>query len=196
MGEEEGESRKSPRVNVLRSVKDLIPDVERLLKNKRKECDLVERILWDLYQIEGALEKEPGKGAGTGTGVKCGPAPVAHDMRVVKDAGGRAVLRIDHDKQVPLPRTLAELAAILVCDAGESPDGLVAWKSFDEVGALMQQRLGRKFEHHTLSQLLWRLRKLLGPVCPNGQMLAESRPEKGMRLRVKRGVEGEARRLA
>jgi hypothetical protein len=63
---------------------------------------------------------------------------------------------------------------------------LVAWKGFDRIAELLEKRLGRKFDHHAVSQLVWRLRESL-KVIDGGWRLIESLPALGARLRLKRG---------
>ncbi|MGA2267807.1 MAG: hypothetical protein ABSH44_04980 [Bryobacteraceae bacterium] len=179
---------KKPRVNVTRSLRDVIRDVAWLEKRRRKDSETTERALWELYQIEKALESRRSR---TVTGClpmpRDLPLPTLQDFQIVGAENGPAVVTLDNAKQVTLPRTLAVLAAILASDEGGSPDDLVAWKSFERVGELLKKRLGRStFNHHALSQLLWRLRESLGNVAADGRRLVQSVPALGVRLRLQR----------
>ena len=53
------------------------------------------------------------------------------------------------------------------------------------MGEFLEKRLGRKFTHHALSQLLWRLRKSLEDVGL-AKGLIERAPVLGARLRITR----------
>jgi hypothetical protein len=103
----------------------------------------------------------------------------------LKAAGrGRTALAFDAGKAFLLTETLAELAAVLASSEGESDDEFVAWQSLECIGKRLEKRLPRRFDSHIVSNLLWRLRKVLRP----GQLdrLVETRADRGARLRLKR----------
>jgi hypothetical protein len=172
-----------------RSLEDVIEDAEQLEKETRKHLERAERLVNELYVFERAYaENNPAQAKrrrGPQTHAAAGPPPVAHDLGLARMEGGGAAVTIDGGKRIALPPTLAELIAILAADEGESPDELVAWKSFDRVCELLEKRLGRKYDHHAVSQLLWRLREALEAVNYD-RRLVESAPAVGARLRLKR----------
>lgn len=180
---------KYPRVNVKRSLADVIKDVERLEKNHKKGLAIFEKLLWELYAIERAaagrddqpVQRRPPRQAPA----PAGPLPAIQDCEPRGGKVGRTVVTFDSTKQVELPATLAELVRILISAEGESPDELVPWKSFDRIGALLEKRLGRTFNHHTVSQLLTRLRKKFVKAGVDVR-LVDSSTVLGARLRLKR----------
>ena len=185
----DGGSKKGPRLNVTRSLRDVIEEVERLWKNQRRDHARTEKVLWELYTIERAsAEKDgpvPPRRPLRRAAVLAGPAPVAQVCEPHGVKGGGVVVTFDSGKQVALPRALAELFRVLVSGEGPSPDELVAWNSFDRMGKLLEQRLGRPFNHHTVSQLLTRLRGKLEEADLDPR-LVESSAALGARLRLKR----------
>jgi len=178
-----------PDVNVTRSIKDAIKDVEQLAERRRKDVEKLEKVRWDLYQLEKAvLEREgpaPQRRRRRPAALPGRPAPTAEDLQMKAVENGRAVVTFDNAGQMTLPRTLKHLAAILASDEGESPDDLVAWKSYDRLGELLEKSLDRKFARHSLSQLLWRLREAL-TAAGFDRDLIEGDPARGARLRLKR----------
>jgi len=175
------------RINVTRSLRDVIKDLQRLERRQRRDHEKTERILWELYVIEGALAKpgdrRPSRPPRLADPSAQGPAPTVQDVKVRRLEGGGAEVILDAARRFKLTRTLAVLAAILAADDGPSSDELVAWKSFDRIASLLEKNLGRRFGHHTVSQLLWRLRVSFSPVS---RRLVDSAPSFGARLRLKR----------
>ena len=180
---------KYPRVNVKRSLADVIKDVERLEKNHKKGLAIFEKLLWELYAIERAaagrddqpVQRRPPRQAPA----PAGPLPAIQDCEPRGGKVGRTVVTFDSTKQVELPATLAELVRILISAEGESPDELVPWKSFDRIGGVLEKRLGRTFNHHAVSQLLTRLRKKFVKAGVDVR-LVDSSTVLGARLRLKR----------
>jgi hypothetical protein len=184
---------RGPRINVGRSLGDVIEEVERLAKDLRRGLARTEALLWELYTMERALAEKDGpapKRRASRLGAEPpGPAPTAHDCQYTVQEGGGGAVTFDNAKRVTLPPALAELIAILISSADESPDELVAWKSLDRVGELMQKRLGRAFSAHAISQLVWRLRGKLAEAGLDPR-LVESSTASGVRLRLKRRAAG------
>jgi len=173
---EDDSTRKSPRFNVPRSREDVIRDVRRINQ-------LSERVLDELCAVGRAeaplrRRRDPRPPAATG------PAPVAQNLCLVRTGKGGAVVSFDGGKPIALPPTVAELIAILASGGGQSEDEFLAWKSFDEMCERLEKKLGRKFDHHNVSQVLTRLRTELRKA--ELDRLIESSPPKGVRLRVKR----------
>ena len=169
--------------NVTQILKVIIRKMERV-------DEMTEEVRFGLFAVEKALQDRgpaPAPAPAKRAAPPEGPAPAVHDFRIEEASGGSVVATFDNAKQVTLTRTLAELAIILASDEGESPDELVAWKSFERVGELLLERLGRKFSRHAISQLLLRLRKSL-MVVDSSRRLVQSVPQVGARLRLKRGA--------
>jgi len=100
---------------------------------------------------------------------------------LVDASDGETAVVIDGGSSLKLPSALIELVAILKSEEGKSPDELVPWKSLDRICEFLHKKLGREFNHHTVSQLLLRLRGLL----TNDRWLIESSRKKGARFRLK-----------
>jgi hypothetical protein len=191
-------ARPVPRVNVTRSIQDAIEEMQRMLrqidhqeKNLKRFREKLEALRWELCMIERVLLAR-GEGAGTPPHRPSAsaprppiPKPVVQNCTLAGVAGGASEATLDNGAIVTLPTALAELLAILASEEGQSPDELVPWKSLDRMGELLGQRLGRKFDRHAVSQLLWRLR---GHFKSAGisEWLIESARELGARLRLKR----------
>ena len=189
-------ARPAPRVNVARSIQDAIEEMQRMLrqieqqeKNLRRFREKFEALRWELCVIERVLlardagappYRPPAPAPRTPN-----PKPVVQNCSLVGLAGGATEAMFDNGAKVTLPWALAELVAILSSEEGQSPDELVPWKSLDRIGELLGKRLGREFDRHAVSQLLWRLRGLFKSAGIN-QWLIESERKLGARLRLKR----------
>lgn len=175
-------TRNRARVNVTRSLGDVIRDVERIVERG-------ERVLEELYAIERAVSEKSYSLSRRRRGPKppapASPAPAVQNLHLEGMEKGCAVVSFDGGKRVALPPALTELIGILASDEGQSPDEFVAWKSFDRVGELLEKRLGRRFSHHNVSQLLSRLRAVFKGADLD-QRLVESSQALGARLRLKR----------
>lgn len=171
-----------------RSVSDVIKDVEQAEGALRKALEKVERALGELDAIEWVVNETGAAGLRPGPVPKArrqpGPLPSAQNFHLEVLDQGRAVISFGEGRRVPLTPALAALTAILVFGEGESPDGLVAWKSLDRIGQLLKAQFGRGFDHHAVLNLLSRLRKAFqrADVDP---LLVESAPPVGARLRLK-----------
>lgn len=175
-----GGGTKNPRINVPRSLSDVIKDVERIVEK-------AERALEELYTIEWALQQHKAVPVGPGPEppVPAGPAPVAHNCRLEVQEKGRATVTFAEGKQVSLPPALAVLTAILVSGEGGSPDELVAWKSLEGIGQLLEERLRRTYNRHAVLQLLSRLRAVFRDAGFDPRLIESAAPL-GARLRLKR----------
>ena len=185
-----------PRINVVRSLQDVIDDAAQLEKEARrweaeaqKHLERAERLVDELGAIKRALSQMNWTGIGTvpiiNSPVPFGPAPVAHALNASPAESGKIEITIDGGKRITLPPALAALLAALIADGGESPDSLVAYKSFDRLSASMEEKMDRKYDRHALSQLLWRLRELLGDKGID-RRLVQTSTEFGARFRLKR----------
>lgn len=165
-----------PRINRARSRDDVIRDIRRI-------NELSERVLDELCAISRA-EGPSQRRRSPRPAEPMGPVPAVHNVHLQETSAGGAVLSFDGGKQITLPPTLAGLITVLVSDAGPSPDGFMAFKSFDLMGWLLEKRFGRGFSHHNISQLLTRLRKALRNAGLDPRLI-ESSPKLGVRLRLK-----------
>ncbi len=181
--------KKNSRVLVPSLLKDTIKEVERLERRRREDGERFDRVCRKLYNLEKAVEDQEGGAPARRTRrvakLPPGPASTVLDFHMEVVGGGKVVVSFDNGKQVTLSPTLREILVLLARDTGESPDDLVAWKSLDRLGELLEKRLGREFDHHAVSQLLWRLREAFKAVDLD-RGLIESAPELGARLRLKR----------
>lgn len=167
-------------------VKHSIREVERLGARRRKDDEAIEKLCMELYKLERAVKRKNG-GAGTSRAARHprGPAPTVQGFQLRAAGNKHVVVTFDNAKQVKLPGTLKELFAMLAADTVASPDELVGFKSFDELSASLEKRLGRNFDRHATSQLIYRLRKSLEAMA-EGRGLIESVPNRGARLRIRR----------
>ena len=78
-GGNDDQKSRGPRINVSRSLGDVIDEVERLAKDLRKGLARTEALLWELYTMERALAERdapaPKRRAPHPSSVRAGPAP-------------------------------------------------------------------------------------------------------------------------
>jgi hypothetical protein len=112
-------------------------------------------------------------------------APIAFSLEIRQRANGSAEVRIDHGNQITLSKTPAELLTILAGgDIGE--DGLVHWKTPDEIGHQLGARLHRDFTRETVNQNVYLLRKALSKVGADGWWLVQRDSINGYRFALRR----------
>jgi len=174
----------APRVNVTRSLGDVIRDVRRMVEKGERALDELSVIV---QAVAGERPNPPPRARHAVPAA--GPAPVAEALRFEGMDKGRAVVSLGGAKRVALPPTLAELVGVLASDDSPSPDELVAWKSLDRLGDLLEKRLARRFTRHNVSQLLSRLRKALKGADLDPRLIESSQPL-GARLRLRRRPPG------
>jgi hypothetical protein len=81
-------------------------------------------------------------------------------VRMLPRSDGSADVLVDGGKQFTLPPTLADLLAILTTSRGWEPrDGLVGWKTLDDIARLLEKKSGRTFTLHAVTQQVYRLRR-------------------------------------
>ncbi len=132
-----------------------------------------------LRALFGVPVTRPRRGART---AESGPAPTVRAVQADKAGRQKFTVAFDGAVRAQLSRTLKELLMLLAADDGPSPDAIVAWKSLDKLGKLLQDLLGRNFDRQRVTQLVWRLRNALGPEAG----LVETRTGLGVRLRIVR----------
>jgi len=156
---------KGPRINVIRSLADVIRDAEQNEREARKHLARAERLVEELYAIERWIAQNRGADRRPWRGhrmtVPAGTGPVAHNLAIEQLGDGTTAATINGGKRITLPPALAALLETLAADDGASPDELVAWKSFERIREVLEKRLLRKYSRHAVSQLLWRLRGAL-----------------------------------
>lgn len=107
-------------------------------------------------------------------------------VKFVKQIGGSVLVRVDGGREFELPPALGALLSALAKDTGPSGDGLVAWKSMDEIEFLLVKKLGRKPSRHAIAQNVYRLREALfdrGGVNPH---LVQTNRRLGLRFALRR----------
>jgi hypothetical protein len=119
-------------------------------------------------------------------------APIASSLDIRQRANGSAEVRIDHGKPIRLSKIPTELLTILASgDSGE--DGLVHWKTPDEIGRRLGSRLHRGFKRKTLNHKIYLLREALADGGAD-RWLVQRDSIKGYRFALRReapkGVDG------
>lgn len=105
-----------------------------------------------------------------------------------EDARGRAPVGFDAWPAVELSaqeRTLLRILAEDVADGRDVHDGIVPYKTRQQVLARMKAQWDKDFNSSALNAAIWRLRRKLGKVRAGGRAFVQSRPD-GYRLRVLR----------
>jgi hypothetical protein len=112
----------------------------------------------------------------------------AATLEIKARADGMCDVRIDAGKPFKLPPMLADLLAILSLDGGASADGLVGWKTLDEVAILLAKRSGKRFSRHTVTQSVYRLRRELFNRGGANPYLVQTNRRRGARFALKQRV--------
>jgi len=102
---------------------------------------------------------------------------------------GSVAVRIDRGKKFTLPPALGELLAVLAMDSGITSDGLIGWKTPEEVAVFLSGETGSVMSRHAVSQNVYRLRKALferGGVNP---YLIQTSRRHGLRLALRQSKE-------
>jgi hypothetical protein len=109
----------------------------------------------------------------------------ATTLEIKPRTDGLSDVRIDAGKRFSLPPLLADLLSVLSLNGAASDDGLVGWKTIDEVAILLGKRESRRFSKHAVTQSIYRLRKELfnrGGVNP---YLVQTNRRRGLRFALK-----------
>jgi hypothetical protein len=189
------------RPELLAQIRDLARRYRSLVSKISSAELLADRLSLELAQIEKALE--------TGSPVQlCADEKssgredngrVKEQLRRLADSGaalleikarsdGLCDVRIDAGKQFKLPPVLADLLAILSLDGGRSDDGLVRWKTLDEVAILLGKRWDKRFSRHTVTQSVYRLRRELFKRGGTNPYLVQTNRRRGARFALKRKI--------
>ena len=100
-------------------------------------------------------------------------------------ADGLSDVRVDAGKQFSLPPMLADLLSTLAMEGGYSNDGLVAWKTVDEVAILLAKRTNRRISRHAVTQGIYRLRRELFHRGGANPYLIQTNRSRGVRFALK-----------
>jgi hypothetical protein len=109
-------------------------------------------------------------------------------LEIKSRSDGLCDVRIDAGRQFKLPPVLADLLSILSLDGGQSDDGLVGWKTLDEVAILLGKRSGKRFSRHTVTQSVYRLRRELFKRGGANPYLVQTNRRRGIRFALKQKI--------
>jgi hypothetical protein len=181
---------------LLPQVRALVARHRRLVERLSRAEELADALALDLEEIERALAgagsagRAPAGAVSPGLGDRGALRRTAEagvsSLAVAWCADGAAEVRLDGGKAFRLPAGLAELLEILALDSGRRADGLVGWKTLDEVAILVGKRRGQPVRRHAVTQLVYRLRRELfarGAVNP---YLVQSSRRHGVRFALRR----------
>ncbi len=111
------------------------------------------------------------------------PEAIAYSLEIRQRDDGVAEVRINQGRKFVLSKTLAKLLAILASDRGE--DGLVEWKTIDDIARRLGAQLKRSFTPHAVSVNVCRLRDELTEGGVNRWLIQTDRTE-GYRFALRR----------
>jgi hypothetical protein len=105
---------------------------------------------------------------------------------IIPRPDGLSDVQIDSGKEFTLPPLLADVLTILAMDSDCIDDGLVGWKTLDEVAILLEKKAGRRFNKHSVTQTVYRLRKELFSRGGINPYLVQSNRRQGVRFALRR----------
>lgn len=105
------------------------------------------------------------------------------DIRML--ARGGAAVRFDDGKLIELPRTVASLLRVLAYGAARGADGFPEWQTLEAVIGQLSRKTGRKPSHHAVTQVVYRLRRLMADSWVNPYLVQVSR-RRGLRLLIRK----------
>jgi hypothetical protein len=184
---------------VLRDLRKLLSRQRSLARRISRDEELADSIVQDLVELEGAIAGERFANAGDGAKevrreararaartLRAAAGAGVTSLKVSKRADGSAGVRIDGGPEFELPKALADLLWVLAQDSGRSEDGLVGFKTLDEVGILLAKKQGRHSSRHAITQSIYRLRAFLGDRGGVNPFLVQTDRELGVRFALKR----------
>ena len=179
-------------------VRDLARRHRRLVSRISKDELLADAIAGDIRLLEdllagGAAERDGkmvrfprrSKNLGGSERLKREAELGARSLDIKVRSDGQADICIDQDGSFTLPPVLADLLYVLSIDSGQSSDGLIGWKTLDEVAILLKKKEGKKFTRHSVTQNISRLRKALERGGVN-QFLVQTNRRRGARFALRR----------
>lgn len=124
---------------------------------------------------------------------------IKEQLRLLADSGaatleikprsdGLCEVRIDAGKRFNLPPVLSDLLSVLALNGGASEDGLIGWKTLDEVAILLGKRSGKRFSKHTVTQSIYRLRRELFKRGGANPFLVQTNRRRGVRFALKQRI--------
>jgi hypothetical protein len=184
--------------DLLEQIRDLARRHRSLLSRLSNAELLADNIALDLSRLEKCLETgelspvpECEKPARQHEG-----GPRREHLRLLADSGattleikprsdGSSDVRIDAGKRFALPPMLADLLSVLSLTGATADDGLIAWKTIDEVAILLGKRSSRRFSRHAVTQSIYRLRKELFNRGGANPYLIQTNRRRGVRFALR-----------
>ena len=97
---------------------------------------------------------------------------------------GAVEARVGDSKWFELPQLPATLLGALAYGTARGGDGFPEWQSFDTIGEHLARKTGKTLSHRALTQIVYRLRRLMAANGANPRLLQVSR-RKGLRLLIR-----------
>ncbi len=107
-------------------------------------------------------------------------------VKIERHVDGSASVRIDRSDPFELSPVLADLLEILSHDFGRITDGMVGWKSREEVRLLLSKQANREITEHALTNSIYRLRSELESRGGVNPFLLQTTRRDGIRFAVLR----------
>jgi hypothetical protein len=179
-------------VDITEKLGKLIAKVKSLQRKISAAEEELDEVLWELLELEREIGGSPAVPApGRARRVRSREEEI---LKLMAEAGVATVdlvrlsdsteLHVDGGRSIRLTHRLAGLMEILI-EERASDDGLVGWKSLDEVGALLGRTGGAPLRRHAVNHLLYRLRVRLRASGEN-PFLVQLRKGTGVRFALRR----------
>jgi hypothetical protein len=193
-------SRKSQQPSdLLEQIRDLARRHRCLLSRLSNAELLADSIALDLSRLEKCLEAGEGASFEVESEKHVGQKYVGQrraQLRLLADSGatvleikprsdGSSEVRIDAGRIFTLPPALGDLLSVLSLAGAASDDGLVGWKTIDEVAVLLGKKSGRRFSRHAVTQGIYRLRKELFNRGGANPYLIQTNRRRGVRFALR-----------
>jgi hypothetical protein len=186
---------------LVRELRDLVRRQRLLLERLSRAEELADGLAQDLSQLESLIAGRGAAPARAAAAPRADGGDTRRSLRRTAESGvgkveiraradGTAEVRVDGGPSFALAPVLGDLLAVLSLDGGRAPDGLVAWKTLDEVAILLGKKTGRPVRRHTATQHIYRLRRELfarGGVNP---FLVQTHRRLGARFALRRSGDG------
>jgi hypothetical protein len=184
--------------DLLEQIRELARRHRTLLSRLSNAELLADTIALDLSRLEKCLETGELAPVAEDEGLQrqkeCGQRRA--QLRLLADSGATALeikprsdglsdVRIDAGKRFSLPPILADLLSVLSLNGAASDDGLVGWKTIDEIAILLGKRSSRRFSRHAVTQSIYRLRKELFNRGGANPYLVQTNRRRGVRFALK-----------
>lgn len=185
--------------DLARELRELVRRQRLLLERLSRAEELADGLAQDLAQLESAVagggKKAAAPAAGRADGdtrrlLRRSAEAGVCKLEIRARADGSAEVRVEGGPAFALAPVLGDLLAVLSLDGGQASDGLVGWKTLDEVAILLGKKTGRPVRRHTATQHIYRLRRELfarGGVNP---FLVQTHRRLGARFALRRAGAG------